>query len=98
MIICRDDDQRHLFYCRDIHSFVKRTGLHSAFADARQADKIFLSLKAFRHQRAYSNRNHRAEMANHGKLVVPWSASMDVAVTSAHWTLARPEISSCDIQ
>ena len=89
MIICRDDHQRHLFYCRDIHSLVKRTGLHSAFADARQADEVFLSLKAFRHQRAHSHRNHRAEMANHGELVVLRATSMDVAVTSAHGTLAR---------
>ena len=89
MIICRDYHQRHLFYCRDIHSLVKRTGLHPAFADARQANEVFLSLEAFRHQRADGDRDHRAEMANHGELVVLWSAPMDVAVASAHWTLAR---------
>src|SRR5205814_5213511 len=27
-----------------------------------------------------------------------WPAPMDVAVASAHWTLARPKISSCNIQ
>src|SRR5436190_8574521 len=37
-------------------------------------------------------------MANHSELVVLWSASMDVAVTSTHWTLARAEISPRDIQ
>jgi len=37
-------------------------------------------------------------MANHGELVVLWPAPMDVAVASAHWTLARTEISACNIQ
>src|SRR4029077_18128190 len=92
MIICRDYHQRHLFYCRDIHSLVKRPGLHPAFADARQADKVFLSLRAFRHQRADSDRNHRTEMANHGELVVLRAAPMDVAVASAPRTLARAYI------
>ena len=49
MIICRDDNQRHLFYCGDIHPLMKGTGLHPAFADGRQADEAFLSLESFGH-------------------------------------------------
>ena len=49
MIICRDDNQRHLFHCGDIHPLMKGTGLHPAFADARQADEPFLSLESFGH-------------------------------------------------
>jgi len=49
MIVCRDDYQRHLLYCGDIHSLVKSTGLHPAFADARHPDEAFLSLESFGH-------------------------------------------------
>src|SRR4029077_20706491 len=39
MIICCDNDERHLFHRGNVHSFVKRSRLHSPFADAREADK-----------------------------------------------------------
>src|SRR6266480_3966583 len=37
-------------------------------------------------------------MANHGELVVLWSAPMDVAIASTHWAKARAQISAGDIQ
>ena len=47
--------------------------------------------------RTYRDRNHRAEVTNHGELIVQWSATMNVAVTSAHWPLPRTKISARDI-
>ena len=35
MIVRRDDDQRHLLDRGDVHPFVRRTGLHAAFANCR---------------------------------------------------------------
>ena len=35
MIVCRDDDQRHMLDRGDVHPFVRRAGLHAAFADGR---------------------------------------------------------------
>ena len=35
MIVRRDEDERHLFHRGDIHSFMRRAGLHPAFADRR---------------------------------------------------------------
>src|SRR4029079_3768376 len=55
MIICGDYYERHLLHCGDVHSFVECSGLHSPFADARQADKIFLSSESLGHQCADGN-------------------------------------------
>src|SRR6266508_6144409 len=37
-------------------------------------------------------------MADHGKLVLLWSPSMDVAVATAHWAKARTQIRARDVQ
>src|SRR6266496_3068677 len=98
MVVCRDDHERHLLNSSDIHSFVARTGLHTAFADAREADQVFLALKSFRQQRAYRDRNHRAEMTDHREFVLARMTSMNVAVASAHRAEARAEIRACHVK
>src|SRR6266852_2057071 len=98
MIIRCDDDQRHLLNSGNVHSFVERARLHSAFADATQADESLFASESFRHQRAHRHRNHRAKMTDHGELIIARSATMNIAIASAHWALARAEISACDIQ
>ena len=35
MIVGRDHDQRHLLDRGDVHPFMRRAGLHAAFADRR---------------------------------------------------------------
>jgi uncharacterized damage-inducible protein DinB len=55
MIICGDHHEWHLFHRGNVHAFVKRTGLHPAFADTREAHEIFFSSESLRHQRADSN-------------------------------------------
>src|SRR5438445_659317 len=94
MIVRRDDNERHLFDSRDVHALVKRAGLHAAFADARQADKVFLTAESFRHQRAHGHRNHRAEVTNHGQLIVARPAPVNIAVSSTHRALSRAEKSA----
>src|SRR5260370_41106759 len=76
---------------------MKRAGLHSAFDNAAQTDKVFFTVESLRHQCTYRDRNHRAEVTNHGELIVHWSATMNVAVTPAHWPLSRTKISARDI-
>src|SRR6267378_8061715 len=76
---------------------MKRTGLHSAFTDAGETDKILFPAKTFCHQRADRNRNHGAEMTDHRKLTVAWLSAMNVAVTPAHWSLSRAKVSSRNI-
>ena len=98
MIVRRDDNERHLFDSRDVHALVKRAGLHAAFADARQADKVFLTAESFRHQRAHRHRNHRAEVTNHGQLIVARPAPVNIAVSSTHRALSRAEISARDVE
>ena len=91
MIVRRDDHEGHLFDCGDVHSFMERAGLHATFADAGQADEVFLALRSFRHQCADRDRNHRAEMTDHGELILPWAAAMNIAVTSAHRALGASQ-------
>ena len=97
MVVGRNDHQGHLFHSGDVHPLVKCAGLHPAFADACQNDKVFFSLKSFRHQRAHSDRNHCAEMTDHGELIVARSAPMDVTIAPAHWAETRAEISARDV-
>src|SRR5205823_11793175 len=89
MIVRCNDDKRHLFDSSEVHAFMKRAGLHPAFADATQADEVFFAAESLRHQSTDRDRDHCAEVTNHGELIVPWSAAMNVAVASAHW--ARSE-------
>ena len=98
MIVCGDDHERHLFHVGNVHSFVKRTGLHPAFADAGKADEVFLALKTFRQQRAHRDRNHRAEMADHREFILPRMTPMNVAVAPAHRAEARAEVRARDVQ
>src|SRR6266853_237761 len=97
MIIRCDDDQRHLLNSGNVHSFVKRARLHSAFADATQADESLFASESFRHQRAHRHRNHRAKMTDHGELILLWAAPMNIAIASAHWALARAKICARDV-
>src|SRR5438874_12705273 len=92
MVVCRDDHERHLFDCGNVHSFVEGTGLHPAFTDARKADEVFLALKSLRQQRAHSHRNHRSEVTNHCELVLTRMTSMNVAVARSHRAEARPQL------
>src|SRR6266516_4253454 len=98
MIVRRDDNERHLFDSGYVHSFVERAGLHTAFADARQADKVFLTAESFRHQRAHRHRNHRAEVTDHSELIVARPAPVNIAVSSTHGALPRAEISARDVE
>src|SRR5256886_918842 len=97
MIVRCNDDERHLFDSSEVHALMKRSGLHPAFADATQADKVFFAVESLRHQCTDRDRDHCAEVTNHGELIVAWSAAMNVAVASAHWPLSRAEISARDI-
>src|SRR5262245_12836523 len=97
MIICRNDHERHLFHGCNVHSFVKRAGLHSTFPDACEADEVFLSSKSLRNPCSYRNRNHCAEMTDHCQFVVAGVPSMDIAVASAHWTEARAEVGARNV-
>src|SRR6266581_5584092 len=98
MIVRCNDDERHLFDRSEVHAFMKRAGLHPAFADATQADKVFFAVESLRHQCADRDRDHCAEVTNHGELIVPWSAAMNVAVASTHWALSGAQISAGDIE
>src|SRR6266496_340282 len=97
MIVCGDDYERHLFHCRNVYSLVERASLHPALADTRQADKVFLTSESFRHQCTHSDRNHRAEMADHCEFVVARMTSMNVAIAATHWTQARTKIRARDV-
>ena len=97
MIVRCNDDERHLFDSSEVHAFMKRSGLHPAFADATQADKVFFAMKSLRHQGTDRDRDHCAEVTNHGELIVPRSAAMNVTVASAHWAPSRAQISARDI-
>src|SRR5262249_9380475 len=66
--------------------------------DARPTDNAFPAFDPFGHYPADSDRNHRAEVTNHGQLIILWPAPMDVAVAPTHWALARAEISARNIQ
>src|SRR5205823_11502384 len=88
MIVCGDDHERCLLHCGYVHSFVERAGLHPAFPDTSEADEVFLAFKSLRHQRVHSERNHRAETADHGAFVVARMISMNVAITATHRPLA----------
>src|SRR4029453_8888019 len=92
MVVCRDDYEGPLLDSGDVHPFMERTGLHTTFPNAPQADEVFLSLRSFCHQRAHSDRNHRAEGTDHGELVLAWTAPMNIAVPSAHRSQARAKI------
>src|SRR5207249_7495734 len=91
MIVCGHDDERHLFHCGNVHSFMERASLHPALTDACQADKVFFTSESFRHQCAHGDRNHRAEVADHRKFVVARVTSMNVAVASTHRPEARAQ-------
>src|SRR6185503_4266923 len=97
MIICRENHERYLFHRGNVHSFVKSSGLHPAFADTRKANEIFFSSKSLRHQCAYRNGNHSAEMADHREFVIARMPSMDIAVAPTHRTRARAEIRAGDV-
>src|SRR5206468_9698118 len=92
MIVCGHDNERHLFHCGNVHSFLERASLHPALTDACQADKVFFTSESFRHQCAHGDRNHRAEVADHRKFVVARVTSMNVAVASTHRPEARAQI------
>src|SRR5260370_12026691 len=87
----------HSLTRRDVHAFVKCAVLHAAFADAGQADKIFLAAKTFRQQCAHRHRHHRAEVANHGELTVAWLSVMNIAVRAAHRPLPGAKISAGNV-
>src|SRR5206468_6569132 len=92
MILSGNDHERYLIHCGYVHSFMERASLHAAFADTSEADEVFLVFKSLRHQRAHSDRNHRAEMADHCEFVVARMTSMNVAITSTHRPLPRAQI------
>src|SRR4051812_29140319 len=75
-----------------------RARLHAAFADCRQADKSLLAFHSFREKLAHDHRNHGAEMADHRELILAWAASVNIAVATSHWTLARAKIGANDIK
>src|SRR6266480_32861 len=97
MIVCRHDNKRHLLNRGDVHSFMERSSLHSAFTDACETDKILFVSASFRHQRADCHRNHRSKMTDHCQLIVTWPATVNVSIPSAHRSLARSEISARNI-
>ena len=97
MIVCGDDHERCLFHCGYVHSFVERAGLHPAFPDTSEADEVFLAFKSLRYQRAHSDRNHRAEMADHCEFVVARMTSMNVAITATHRPQARAQVRARNI-
>src|SRR5947207_14349572 len=92
MIVRCNDDERHLFNSGEVHAFMKRAGLHSAFADATQADKVFFAAESLRHQSTDRDRDHCAEVTNHSELLVPWFAAINVGVASARWPRSRAHI------
>src|SRR5262249_9507077 len=97
MIVRCDNDQRNLLNGRDVHSFVKRSGLHSPFTDAGQAHKILFAAKTFSHQRADGYRNHCAKVADHGETILSGPTAMNVPVATAHWAKPGAEICSRDV-
>src|SRR4029453_4170755 len=86
------DYEGDLFDSGDVHSFMERTGLHPTLPDAGQADEVFFSLRPFGHQCAHCDRNHRAEMTDHGELILLWAAPLNVPDTPPHWAQARAKI------
>src|SRR5437764_8384745 len=55
---------------------------------------MFLSLHPLRHQLADNDRNHRAEMADHGELSRLRGTAMNIPVPPAHRALSRTKISA----
>ena len=47
---------------------------------------------------ADDDRNHRAEMADHGQLALPRATAVNVAVAPAHRSVREPKISARDIE
>ena len=60
--------------------------------------KSFSPLHPLGQQLADNDRNHRAEMADHGELALLRATAMDIAVAPAHRSLARTEISARDVE
>src|ERR1700719_122029 len=54
-------------------------------------------MKPFRHQRAHSYRNHRAEVTDHRELTFARLSAVNVAVAPAHGSLSRAKISAGNI-
>ena len=81
----------------DVHPLVERAGLHPAFANACEPDKILFAAPPFGHERTVRNRNHRAEVTDHRQLIFAWPATMNVSVPSAHRPESRAEISARNI-
>src|SRR6266567_2548038 len=97
MIVGCDDDERNLLDRREVHPLVKRTRLHAAFTDATQTDEILFAFETLRHQRTDRDRNHRAEMTDHGELALARKAPVNIAIAPAHRPLPRTEIGARNI-
>src|SRR4029077_6608991 len=89
MIVRGHNDKRHLLHRGDVQSFMGRPRLHAAFTNASQPDKILFAFEALGHERSDRDRDHRAKMTDHCELAVARTATMNVAVASAHWALSR---------
>src|SRR5947207_884949 len=76
MIVRCNDHERHLFDSSEVHAFMKRSGLHPAFADATQADKVFFAVESLRHQCTDRDRDLCPGVTNHGKRIIAAPASM----------------------
>src|SRR6266404_8201276 len=77
---------------------MKGAGGCAALADARRANGISIPLEPLRQQSSVHDRNHRAQVADHGHETFPGPASMDIAVPPPHGTERRTEISTHRIE
>ena len=100
VLIIRDDDHhRQTLDSGQIHPFVKGPGGRATVPDTGGADRgpQFAGEPA-RQQTARDDRNHRAEMADHGVESFGRAPAMDVAVVAAHRPFHRAEIGPGAVQ
>src|SRR4051812_29385124 len=67
LIIRDDEDKRQFFHGGLIERLVPGAGGSAAFANGSGAYGAGFSFETMRHQSAVHDRNHRAEMADHGE-------------------------------
>src|SRR5713226_3886446 len=77
---------------------MKRAGGRAALANAGRADRIGDPLEPMRQQSTVDDRNHRAQVADHGHEAFLGPATMDVAISRPHGTERRTQISADSIQ
>src|SRR5437773_11523877 len=77
---------------------MKRPGRCASVADGGGADNTADVPEPTGEQHAVDHRDHRAEMADHGKESLPGTAAMDVAIASAHRSQGRSEIGANRVQ